>query len=89
MTIDVEKAAQLSKLRIDADKMPVFEKQMNDIAKMAEVLSEVGVQPPSDDCCRALLRDDAENGQPFGHDKAMQNAPSAKDGCFCVPKTVE
>ena len=89
MTIDVEKVSQLSKLSIDAEKMPQFEKQMNDIAKMTEMLAEVEVQSMIDDPKRAPLRDDSVSGSVFGKDKAMQNAPNAKGGCFCVPKTVE
>ena len=89
MTIDVDKVSQLSKLKIDADKMPMFEKQMNDIAQMADVLAQVSAQQLSDDTRRALLRDDTLNGAAFGNDKAMQNAPVAKDSYFCVPRTVE
>ena len=89
MTIDVDKVSQLSKLRIDADKKPMFEKQMNDIAQMAEVLAEVGTQQIAEDTCRALLRNDSVNVQSFGNDKALQNASFTKDGFFCVPKTVE
>ena len=89
MTIDVDKVLQLSKLRIDADKKPMFEKQMNDIAQMAEVLAEVGTQQIAEDTRRALLRDDSVNVQSFGNDKALQNASFTKDGFFCVPKTVE
>ena len=89
MTIDVDKVSRLSRLRIDADKKTMFEKQMNDIAQMAGVLAEVDPQQITDDPRRALLRDDSVNVQPFGNDKALQNSSSAKDGFFCVPKTVE
>lgn len=89
MTIDVDKVSQLSKLRIDADKKTMFEKQMNDITQMAGVLAEVDPQQITDDPRRALLRDDSVNVQSFGNVKALQNASSAKDGFFCVPKTVE
>ena len=89
MTIDVDKVSQLSKLRIDTDKKPMFEKQMNDIAQMAEVLAEVGTPQFTDDQRRALLRDDAVNVQSFENDKVFQNASFAKDDFFCVPKTVE
>lgn len=89
MTIDVDKVSQLSKLRIDADKKPMFEKQMNDIAQMAGVLAEAGSQQINGDTRRVFLRDDSVNVQSFGNVKALQNASSAKDGFFCVPKTVE
>jgi len=89
MTIDVDKVSRLSRLRIDADKKTMFEKQMNDIAQMAGVLAEVGSQQIAEDTRRALLRDDAVNVQSFENDKALQNAAFAKDGFFCVPKTVE
>ena len=89
MTIDVDRIAELSKLNIEQDKKQVFEKQMNEIVGMADVLSGVDDGAAEEIDAFAPLRDDTviENG--LSPDRISRNAPCFENGCFCVPKTVE
>lgn len=89
MTIDVDRAAQLSKLTIPDGKKCEFEMQMNDIVKMANILREVGEQPIYETDDFARLRQDTVEQSGMTEKGISQNAPSFKNGCFCVPKTVE
>jgi aspartyl/glutamyl-tRNA(Asn/Gln) amidotransferase C subunit len=66
-----------------------FERQMNEVVKMADVLCEVDEQPIDRSQNYAFLRHDIVSQSCLTEDSISQNAPSFKNGCFCVPKTVE
>lgn len=89
MIIDVDRVAVLSKLSVSPDEKSLLEKQMNDIIAMAGVLAELD-EMPLDNCeCFALLREDTCRTSCITAQDIMRNAPDFKDGCFCVPQTVE
>ncbi len=89
MKIDVKRAAQLSKLNISDNKAKSFEKQMNDIAQMISVLSQINNDISDTDERRAELRADQPHEQSLSQQQIMQNAPAFSNGVFCVPKTVD
>lgn len=89
MTIDVDRVARLSKLEIPNEKKTAFEKQMNEIAQMAQVLALVGDEPDSECEDFAQLRQDAAYETQLTHEDVMANAPCTKDGYLCVPRAVE
>lgn len=89
MTIDVDRVAQLSKLEILPEQKMDFERQMNEVVQMADVLREVDEQPMDKSQSYAPLRLDIVTTGRMTEDSISRNAPSFKNGCFCVPKTVE
>ena len=89
MTVDVDRVAQLSKLEILPEQKSRFEKQMNEIVNMADILLDVD-DVAADDVQRiADLREDIVIPACMAQDIAANNAPGFKNDCFCVPKTVE
>lgn len=87
MKIDVKRIASLAKLQLDDDKIPMLEKQMEDILGMVEDLPEisggVGVDMKN---VMALRPDKIMPSLP--RDEALANAPKKQAGCIVVPKTV-
>lgn len=89
MKIDLERIAQLARLKIEPEKREMFETQMQSIVAMVENLPQmqedyVGVDPAHpmqlrEDTVRPSLRRDA----------LLANAPQTQAGCVVVPKTVE
>ena len=89
MTVDVDRIAQLSKLEILPEQKSRFEKQMNEIVEMADVLLAVDEQDADIEQHFADLRQDIVTQSSMTQQSVTNNAPSFKNGCFCVPKTVE
>ncbi|MCI8442599.1 MAG: Asp-tRNA(Asn)/Glu-tRNA(Gln) amidotransferase subunit GatC [Provencibacterium sp.] len=89
MKIDLEKVAQLARLKIEPEKREMFERQLQSIVEMVEKLPQmeeayVGVDPAHpmqlrEDTVRPSLRREA----------ILANAPQTQAGCVVVPKTVE
>lgn len=89
MTVDVDRIVQLSKLEILPEQKSRFEKQMNEIVEMADVLFAVDEQDADIEQHFADLRQDIVTQSCMTQQSDANNAPSFKNGCFCVPKTVE
>ena len=89
MTVDVDRIAQLSKLEILPEQKRRFEKQMNEIVEMADVLLAVDEQDADVEQHFAALRQDIVTQSCMKQQSVANNAPNFKNGCFCVPKTVE
>lgn len=90
MKIDVQHIAKLARLRIEADKLEKFERDMQAIVDMVEQLPDVaitdnGLSPEAP----MLLREDRAHSGKYARDELLANAPSVQAGCFVVPKTVE
>jgi len=95
---DIEKAAKLARIRLDAADVPELSQRLNNILAMVDRLQEVdtaGIEPmanPLDATQR--LRADAVT-EPAGTDAlnvraAFQAiAPSAEQGLYLVPKVIE
>ena len=89
MVVDIDRIAELSKLSIPQDKKLTFEKQMNDIVAMADVLLQIEDENVFSDYNHAPLRDDTVIESNISYDIISGNAPCFENDCFCVPKTVE
>lgn len=87
MKIDVKRIASLAKLQLDDDKIPMLEKQMEDILGMVEDLPEIngGVEVSAENVM--TLRPD-EIMPSLSRDEVLANAPKNQAGCIVVPKTV-
>ncbi len=89
MKIDVRHIAKLSKLRLEEDRIPMFEQQMEAMVEMVEHL------PPLDSALAAPDEKDAMKlrpdvvGQSLKRDELLAAAPKKNAGCFVVPKTVQ
>lgn len=88
MKIDVRHIAKLAKLRLDEDKVPMFERQMEDILGMVEGLPEIPAgEKQADPDNKMELRPDIV-GSSLTRDEVLQGAPQKQAGCIVVPKTV-
>ena len=95
MSIDKETAARVAKLariRVDEADLPALAQEFNNILGFIEQLGEVdieGVEPMTSVTPMRLKRrqDDVTDGDQ--QDKALSNAPDAREGFFAVPKVVE
>lgn len=88
MKIDVRHIAKLAKLRLDEDKVPIFERQMEDILGMVEGLPEISADEKLVDPDNIMeLRPDIIS-ESLTRDELLSNAPHKQAGCIVVPKTV-
>lgn len=89
MQIDIQNVAKLARLRIEDDKLPKFQKEMESILKMVENLpditdSDISVDPENP----MELRKDIVTPS-LKRDEVLNNAPQSTAGCIVVPKTIE
>lgn len=89
MSIDIEKIAKLSRLRIEDEKYQKLEMDMKAIIEMFEGLPVIYDEQTPESCVRMELREDKAEEMKFIGDQLLANAPEIKSGCFCVPKAVE
>lgn len=88
MKIDVRHIAKLAKLKLDEDKVPIFERQMEDILGMVEGLPELSAEDKLVDAGNIMeLRPDTI-GESISRDELLAMAPKKQAGCIVVPKTV-
>lgn len=89
MNIDIQHIAKLSRLSIEEDKLPKFQREMENIVAMVEKLPAVENQTLAvDPADRMELRKD-EIRPSLRREVVLQNAPKSAAGCIVVPKTVE
>lgn len=89
MNIDIKHIAKLSRLSIEEDKLPKFQRDMENIVSMVEKLPAVENQTLAvDPADRMELRKD-EIRPSLRREALLQNAPQSAAGCIVVPKTVE
>ena len=89
---DVIKVAQLAKLKLSEEEVELFSKQLPQIVKFVEKLSELNtedVKPFYELIERTTpMREDLpENG--LSQEEAIKNAPESENGFFVVPRVVE
>ncbi len=89
MKVDIMHIAKLSRLKIEEEQIPKFEKDVENILSMVQNLPELDdngalIDP---DNPMTLREDKAE--QNFKRDELLKNAPATKAGCVVVPKVVE
>lgn len=90
MKIDLKHIAKLAKLQLDEDKIPMLEKQMEDILGMVENLppiSDISGGGGPDVGNVMVLRPD-EIMPSLTRDEVLANARQKQAGCIVVPKTV-
>lgn len=89
VTIDIEKIARLSKLKIEPERAPMFTAQMEAIIGMVEHLPESeGAWSGMDESAPMALREDVIKPS-LRREEILKNAPETQAGCVVVPKTVE
>lgn len=89
MKIDLERVAQLARLKIEPEKREMFETQMQSIVAMVENLPEMDEDYIGVDAAHPMrLREDTVRPS-LRRDAILANAPQTQAGCVVVPKTVE
>lgn len=88
---EIEKIAQLARLKISDDEKKVFSNQVNQILQYVEKLDEIDtsqVEPLSHTVdLKNVYREDIVKPS-LPQEKALENAPSKTDKFFRVPKVV-
>jgi aspartyl-tRNA(Asn)/glutamyl-tRNA(Gln) amidotransferase subunit C len=90
--LDVRYVARLARINLTEEEAKIFQKQLGDVLKYVEKLSEVDVSG-MDARPQALpvfnvFREDAPRDW-FTAEQALSNAPRQANGLFVVPKVVE
>ncbi len=89
---EVQHIATLARIRLSAEELPHYAKEINGILKWIDQLSEVntdGVAALSSVSEQLLpwRKDEVTDG---GYQEAvLKNAPNQQYGCFAVPKVIE
>ncbi|MFC7290144.1 Asp-tRNA(Asn)/Glu-tRNA(Gln) amidotransferase subunit GatC [Hirschia litorea] len=89
---DVRKAARLSRIKIKDERVEPMAQELNSILNWIEQLNEVdvdGIEPMTTvvETSLPMRKDDITDGN--RQEEVLANAPSAADGFFVVPKSVE
>lgn len=88
MQIDIKHIAKLSRLKLEDNQMEKFQKQMQDIVAMVELLPETAGSLNIDPANRMELRKD-EIIPSIRREALLANAPEIAAGCVAVPQTNE
>jgi aspartyl-tRNA(Asn)/glutamyl-tRNA(Gln) amidotransferase subunit C len=89
---DVEKIAHLARLRIEAQNIPGYARNLSEILALVDRMNSIdtqGVQPmahPQDIHQRLRADEITESDQ---RDRFQKNAPQAEAGLYLVPKVIE
>jgi aspartyl-tRNA(Asn)/glutamyl-tRNA(Gln) amidotransferase subunit C len=90
---DVEKIAQLARLSITEQEMPVYVTSLSSIVNFVDELSRVqtaGIEPmahPLDGQHQRLRADVATESD--NHEKYQANAPAVQGGLYVVPRVID
>lgn len=89
---DVELAAKMARIAVTQDEVSTIHQQLDAVLEQARVLSEVdteGVEPMAHAVSHTnvLRADDVRPSLP--REKALANAPDARDGYFYVPRILD
>ncbi len=89
---DVEKVAQLARLRIAEQELSMFAEQLTSILNYVEQLKAVGTDgvaaTSSPRTAADMSREDVVRAS-LPVEAALANAPEAEDGAFRVPKIID
>jgi aspartyl-tRNA(Asn)/glutamyl-tRNA(Gln) amidotransferase subunit C len=88
---EVLHVAELARLRLEAEEVELFTRQLNDILAYVEKLQELdtaGVTPMAHavPVFNAFREDEVKPG--LERDAALDNAPSREEGSFVVPRII-
>ena len=90
-SIDVTYVADLARLKLSAEEIATFQKQLGDVLGYVSQLKEVDVEHVSllgeADLKNRLRADEVQPGLPAA--EALANAPKQDNNLFVVPKMVE
>ena len=89
---DVRYIAELSRLEISEEEMPMFTEQFNQILEYADILEKVdttGIEPTFSilPLYNVMREDEVKPGG--SHEEAMKNAPAVHNDGFKVPRVIE
>lgn len=88
MQIDIKHIAKLSRLKLEDNQIEKFQKQMQDIVSMVELLPDTDGALDIDPSNRMELRRD-EITPSLSREALLANAPDLAAGCVAVPKVSE
>ena len=88
---DVRYIAELSRLEISEEEMPMFTEQFNQILEYADILEKVdtaGIEPTFSilPLYNVMREDEVVPG--VSHDEAMKNAPAVHNDGFKIPRVI-
>lgn len=89
---EVQHIATLARIRLSAEELPHYAREINGILKWIEQLGEVNTDGVAAlaSVSEQLLPWRADVVNDGGYQEAvLKNAPSAQYGCFAVPKVIE
>jgi aspartyl-tRNA(Asn)/glutamyl-tRNA(Gln) amidotransferase subunit C len=90
--MEIDRLALLARLDLSEDEKKLFSKQLGSIIDYIDKLNELDttdVEPTAHVLpVKNVFRDD-ETRPSLPRDKALQNAPDAKDGFYKVPRIIE
>jgi len=87
----VERIARLARLNLTEEEIGVFQRQLGDILRFVEQLSELdtsGVEAYIHRAEATPMRED-KAGSSLSQEEALMNAPESEGGFFVVPRIVE
>ena len=87
---EVEKTAHIARLEMNDEQKADTAKSMNEVLGYIDALTKVntdGIKPTLLMSPNNIMREDVV-GCEFTQEEALANAPSAKKGCFAVPKVI-
>jgi aspartyl-tRNA(Asn)/glutamyl-tRNA(Gln) amidotransferase subunit C len=90
--LDVAYVAKLARLDLTADETELFQRQLGDVLKYVQKLSEVDLTKLDASTEPGSIVDVFRADEPrdyFSADEALANAPRQRDGLFIVPKVLE
>lgn len=88
---DVRYIAELSRLEISEEEMPMFTEQFNQILEYADILEKVdtaGIEPTFSILPLYNMMREDEVVPGVSHDEAMKNAPAVHNDGFKVPRVI-
>ncbi|MEG1686310.1 MAG: Asp-tRNA(Asn)/Glu-tRNA(Gln) amidotransferase subunit GatC [Angelakisella sp.] len=88
MQIDIKHIATLSRLKLEEEQVEKFQRQMQDIVNMVELLPALDGELSVDPNNRMELRPD-EIRPSLRREVVLAGAPEVAAGCVAVPQTME
>lgn len=89
---NIIKIAKLARIKLAAEEVPHFHKELTNILGMVEILQEVNTDNvPQMTSVSAMALPWREDAVTDGNcqQAVLQNAPESEYGCFMVPKVIE
>jgi aspartyl-tRNA(Asn)/glutamyl-tRNA(Gln) amidotransferase subunit C len=91
-TQDVLHVANLARLRLDAEALKTYSRQLDAVLSYMDLLNEVDTSDVAPTSHAIALTNAFRDDQPATHlsrQEGLANAPQAEEGSFLVPKVIE